>query len=60
MIVREDHRRSTNGQRLLDHFPWVDGGAVNRAAKECLKADNTMTVVQKQAAEKLVIQMSQA
>lgn len=57
VIVGEDYGRRIDLQGLLDDFPGVDTGAVDSAAEQLLERQDTMAVIQVQAAEQLVRQV---
>ena len=46
-------------QGPLDHFPWVDAGAVQGASKQLLKGQHTMLGVEKQCAKHLMLPVLQ-
>ena len=59
VVVREDDRRSVVGQRLAEHFTRMDRRAVDGAAEEFLEDDQSVAVVEVEAAEHLVRPVAQ-
>lgn len=51
VIMREYQRGGVVVQCGLDHFPGINAGAVDGAAKHFLVTDDTMPIVQKHAGE---------
>jgi hypothetical protein len=58
MIVGEYHGGRVDCQRLLDDLPRVDARAVDRAPEQLVKAEDPVSVVQVEAAENLVLQVT--
>lgn len=48
MVVREDHCRSIQAQRFLDHLAWVHRRTVDGAAEHLDVLDQAMLGIQKQ------------
>ena len=59
VVVREDDRRGVMGQRLTEHFARMDRCAVDGAAEEFLEDDQSVAVVEVEAAEDLVWPVAQ-
>src|SRR5690606_18479876 len=57
MVVADDDGRGIQRQRALDDLARVHRGAVDRAAKELLVADDAVARVEKKTAEHLVRQI---
>lgn len=49
VVVRQNQCRCIVRQRAFDHFARMDIGAVQRAAKQLLKSDHPVSIVQVQA-----------
>ena len=60
VIVGQDDGGCIDPQGLLDDFPWVHAGAIDRAAEQFVEAQYPVAVVQVQAAKELVVEMSHA
>ena len=59
VIMRQDDCGGVHRQGLFDDLTWIDAGAVYGAAKQLLKKNNSVPVVEIQAAEQLVRQVTQ-
>src|SRR5271169_1149160 len=60
VIVGDDHRRRISLQRLLDDFPRMHAGAVDRAAKQFLELNQPVAFIQVQTTKYLVLEVAQA
>ena len=56
VVMRENDGGRIVGKNLLDHFTWIDVGAVDRAKKELLEPYKPMPCIQKQAPEDLALE----
>ena len=52
--MRKDDRGGVHRQGLFDDFTWIDARAIDGAAKQFLKMNNSVPVVEIQAAVQLV------
>ena len=59
VIMRQDDRRGVHRQGLLDDFTWIDAGAIYGPAKQLLKTNNSVSVIEIQAAKQLMRQVTQ-
>ena len=53
--MRQDHGRSVSGQRVLDHFPRMNAGAINGAAEHVRAMEQTVPAVEVQDGEILTL-----
>ena len=58
--MSNDYGGRVDRQRLFDHFPGVDAGAVYGAPEQLLEQDDAVSVVEVQATKQLVAEMLQA
>jgi hypothetical protein len=50
MIVGDDDRSGVVQHGLADHVPWMDAGAVDSSAEKLLKSEESVAIVEEQAA----------
>ena len=54
VIVGQDHGRGIAAERQLDDLAGMDTGAVNRATENLVKSNDSVAIVQEQAAKDLM------
>ena len=59
MIVSQDDSCCVQRQGFFHYLTWIDAGAVDGAAKHFFELQNTVAVIEEQAAEHLVRQIPQ-
>ena len=59
VIVGKYDRGGVDREGLFDDFPWINARAVNGSTKQLFEMDNTVPVVEIQAAEQLMRQISE-